>query len=112
LEGAKALGFSATFQNLFNEHAVTSVFGQVDSASSYINQSQEFLVNGLAVPDGVPWYAAAMHPYNVPALLQANPGSIGSTGTYNAPQTISNLYGRPYTYQNPRTLRLSAHFTF
>jgi len=108
LPGSKALGFSATFANVFNEHAVTSVFGQVDSASSYINQSQEFLVNGLSVFDGVPWYAAAMHPYNVASLLQANPGSVVSGG----PQTISNLYGKPYTYQIPRTLRFSARFTF
>ena len=112
LPGSKAISFSATFTNLLNERAVTSVFEQADSTSSYIDSAQAFLINGLGVGNGVPWYAAAMHPYNVAGLLQANPGSIGSTATYNAPQAIDNLYGKPYTYQLPRTLRLAVHFTF
>ena len=112
MAGSKAISFSATFTNLFNERAVTSVYEQADSASSYINQSQSMLINGLAVPDGIPWYAAVMTPYNAAALLKANPGSVGSTATYNAPQSISNLYGKPYTYQLPRNVRLAVHFTF
>jgi Carboxypeptidase regulatory-like domain len=131
ISGSKVISFAATFTNLFNEHAVTAVNEQVDSASNYINGKQAFDVNGLGIGDAVPWYAAVMSPFSVPSLLQANPGSVASiaaaaavppgpgdpTGTpavaaYNAPQSISNLYGKPYQYQLPRTIRLSVHFTF
>jgi dienelactone hydrolase len=112
LSGSKTLSFGATFTNLFNERAVTAVNEQADSNSGYINGGQALLINGQSIGGGTAWYAAAMNPYNVASLVQANPGSYSSTGTYNAPQTISALYGKPYKYQEPRTLRLDVHFTF
>ena len=115
---AKALSFSATFTNLFNERAVTSLYEQADSASSYVNNRQVVEIPGpsgagsgvayYSIAAGVPWYAAVMSPYNAAGLLKSNPGSI----VPNGPQTIDNLYGKPYTYQSPRNLRLAVHFTF
>jgi hypothetical protein len=119
---AKTLRFSISATNAFNQHAVTSVTEQADSNSSYVNSAQYFAIPGavtpggravpLSVGDGVPWYATAEHAYDVAGLLKANAGSIDSTATYNAPQTINAEYGKPNRYQLPRSMRLSLRFTF
>jgi outer membrane receptor protein involved in Fe transport len=119
--GSKALSFSATFTNLLNEHAVTSVNEQVDTpylADQYITPG------GFSAADGVPFYGAAMNPYRYSVAdhlngLNINGGfqkPVGSdNGTLNSqggPITVSSLYGTPHSYQLPRTIRLSVHFTF
>ena len=106
ISGSKALSFSATFTNVFNEHAITAVNEQVDSNSSYLNQDQFTFVNGYNVTQGVPFYAAAEHGWNVQNAL--NSGDLLTGG----PQTISSAYGKPLYYQAPRTIRLQVHFTF
>jgi len=112
IKGGQSLKFTATATNLLNERAVTAVNEQIDSASSYLNQAQLFSINGLSVSDSIPWYAAAQHAYNVPALLNANPGGYNLGPNTTAPETISNLYGKPFHYQGARTMRLSVHYTF
>ncbi len=101
----KKLTFEATFTNVFNEHAVTAVNEQIDSGSGYLNNSQYSTLNGYYVGDGVPFYAAAEHPYSVQTLL-----SNGGIGT--GPQTINAAYGKPLYYQSPRVIRLQVHFNF
>ena len=105
---AKAVSVGATFTNLFEQRAVLQKYEQLDSNSNYLNQAQFLSVGGLATPDGVPFYAAVEHPYNVSALLNSNPYSVNAGG----PQTINSQYGKPLYYQQPRTIRLQAKFTF
>ncbi len=102
---SKTVTFSATFTNLFNEHAVTAVNEQIDSNSSYINNSQYSTLGGNYVGAGVPFYAAAEAPYNVTNMLS-------NGGVSGGPQTINSAYGKPLYYQNPRTIRLQVHFNF
>jgi hypothetical protein len=67
---SKSLNFQSTFTNLFNEHAVTAVYSQVDSAYS---GTQYITPGGQAVFNGIPFYAAATAPYNVQASLNGAP---------------------------------------
>jgi hypothetical protein len=108
---SKALSFQATFTNVLNEHAVTAVNEQVDSNSAYINQEQSSSLNGYNVSAGVPWYAAAMSPYNVTTMLSSG-GVANLSGVTGGPQTINAAYGKPLYWQQPRTVRLQVHFTF
>ncbi len=101
----KAVSFTSTFTNVFNEHAVTVVNEQVDSNSPYLNTSQFSQINGQNVTNGTPWYAAAENAWNVQTAL--NTGVIGG-----GPQAINSASGKPLYYQLPRTIRLSARFTF
>jgi hypothetical protein len=101
----KAVSFTSTFTNVFNEHAVTVVNEQVDSNSPYLNTSQFSQINGQNVTNGTPWYAAAENAWNVQTAL--NTGGIGG-----GPQAINSASGKPLYYQLPRTIRLSARFTF
>jgi hypothetical protein len=120
LSGSKAINLSLTATNALNQHAVTAVGEEIDSPSGYINQSQAYLIPSVtgaggtpaSLGAGIPFYGAATHAYDVVGLLKANAGSLDSTQTYNAPQTISNLYGKPNRYQSPRTLRVAVRFTF
>jgi hypothetical protein len=102
---SKSVSFAATFTNVFNEHAVTVVNEQIDSNSGYINNIQASLPGGYPVYAGVPFYAAAEHPYSVQDVLNTG-------GVNGGPQTINSAYGKPLYYQIPRTIRLTARFTF
>jgi hypothetical protein len=100
LSETKAISFSATFQNLFNQHSVTAYNAQVDSGAA-----QQFLVpGGTFIANGVDFYAAAMAPFNLSQNLNNS-----STG---GPLALSSQYGQPLYYQNSRTIRLQLKFTF
>jgi hypothetical protein len=58
------------------------------------------------VGDGVPFYAAAMSPWNVQTAL-----NNGGSGTAS-PQAVNAGYGKPLFYQQKRTIRLQIHYTF
>jgi hypothetical protein len=109
----KTLGFSATFTNLLNERSVTSVQSNITSGfnTNFIGPG------GTSLPDGIPFYAAAFHPYNVQSLLNSAPSSISCPtktipNTVCGPATITSGYGQPNRYQAGRTIRLGIHFTF
>ena len=106
----KALSFSATFANLFNQRAVVSDDQQIDSnnSTSYIGPG------GLQLPNGPSFYAAAESPYNYQALSNA---AISSSPTKNFPNgngplTVNSGYGQPFLFQVARTIRLGVKFTF
>jgi hypothetical protein len=117
LTEGKALSFSATFTNLFNERAVTSVNEQVDTP--YLG-SQDIQPGGYSTGDAIEFYAAAMTPYRYSVQDMLNGLAIGAggptdNGTLNSqggPITVSGQYGTPHTYQLPREIRLAAKFTF
>jgi len=107
LTEGKAFEFQATFTNLLNEHSVTSVVEQSDSGfgggSNYIRPGNFNITGGPA------FYAAAEGSYNVQTLLN---GGVFHSNNKSGPLTMSSLYGKPNTYQLPRTIRLQARFTF
>lgn len=103
----KALAFSITFTNLFNQHSVTAYNEQIDSGSE-----PQFLVpGGNFIGNGIAWYASAMTPWSTgsPAsILQTNLNNSSTGG----PLTLSSQYGQPQFYQLSRNIRLQARFTF
>jgi hypothetical protein len=106
---SKSLNFQSTFTNLFNEHAVTAVYSQVDSAYS---GTQYITPGGQAVFNGIPFYAAATAPYNVQASLNGAPIGGQLSNNVAGPETINSQYGKPLYWQHPRTIRLAVSFNF
>jgi hypothetical protein len=103
---SKVVSFQATFTNLLNQHAVTAVFEQIDS--SYGGGTQYMTPGGQVVFNGPAFYAAAEGPYSVQQALNGIDGQNNQGG----PETINSQYGKPLYYQQPRTIRLQARFTF
>jgi hypothetical protein len=104
---SKSLTFQATFTNLLNQHTVTALNEQVDSP--YGSGSFYARPGGINIASGIPFYAAAMDPYNVSNVLNG----VGThTNNVYGPETISSLYGKPLYYQIPRHIRLQVSFTF
>ena len=110
--------FSATFTNALNQHVVTAINEQLDSPYS---GAQFISPGGYTIPDGVPFYAAAMNPshYILQDMLNGyyvNGGIVGvDNGNLNSqqgPLTKSALYGKPLHYQIPRTIRIAINFSF
>jgi len=97
----KAINFTATFTNLFNQRAVTAVNEQIDTGYAY----QYGTPGGQDVLGGVAFYAAAMHPYSLKDVLSSNNSQGG-------PITVNSQYGKPLYYQAARTIRIGAKFTF
>ncbi|WP_263382993.1 TonB-dependent receptor [Granulicella arctica] len=98
----RAVSFTATFSNVLNQHVVTSVNEQVDS--SYFG-NQFITPGGFTYSAGPAFYAAAERAYNVSTGLNSN-NDLGG------PETINSQYGKPLSYQLPRTIRLQARFNF
>ncbi|HEX8814269.1 MAG TPA: TonB-dependent receptor [Terriglobales bacterium] len=110
---SKTLTFVATFTNLFNQRATTAYYPFVDSQffGQYVGPS------GLPVSAGVPFYNAAMSPYNWVGLV--NGGTLGgtpvvnsNTGATSGIMTLNSQYGKPYIYQLSRNIRLGINFSF
>jgi hypothetical protein len=97
----KALSFQATFSNIFNQHVVTAVNEQIDTGYGY----QFAMPGGQYVENGVPFYAAATHPYSISDVLN-------SSNSQGGPLTINSQYGKPMYFQAARTIRLGAKFVF
>jgi len=106
---SKALTFQATATNLLNGHSVTAVYSQIDSSYS---GSQYIEPNGQNAFSGVPFYAAAMTPYNVQESLNGEPINGVASNSTGGPETINSQYGKPLYHQLPRTLRLQLTFQF
>ena len=85
---SKAINFQATITNALNDHAVTAVYSQADS--SYVG-NQFITPGGQAIYDGIPFYAAAMTPYNVQGSFNGNPseGSFPTARPVRKPSTAS-----------------------
>jgi hypothetical protein len=113
----KSAEFSATFTNVLNQHAVTSINEQVDTP--YLGD-QSISPGGYTTGDGIAFYAAAMNAshYSLTDMLNGNNingGTSFDNGTLNStggPITLSAQYGKPHTYQLARTIRLAINFTF
>jgi outer membrane receptor protein involved in Fe transport len=140
LTETKGLSFSVNATNLLNQRAVTvfntditsldlSAGGQYltlpssDPGSQLINPATnppaQWCSRGTGSTEGAQcsiasssfFYAAAMRPYNVQALLNDRRASCGlSSGCIST--AVNSAYGKPYYYQLARTIRLTAKFTF
>ena len=98
---SKVVSFTATFNNLFNQHSVTAVNEQIDTSYGFNFATP----GGYAFYQGTAFYAAAMNKYNVSDVLNSN-NNLG------AAETINSQYGKPMYFQLARTIRLGAKFSF
>ena len=110
---SKTLGFSATIVNVLNERTVTAVSENISSGfnANFIG------IGGTTLTDGIPFYTAALHPYDFAALMNSAPSSLTCPTKQNpttvcGPLTINSGYGRPNRYQAGRAIRLGVRFTF
>jgi hypothetical protein len=74
---------------------------QIDTGYGY----QFAMPGGQYVENGVPFYAAATHPYSISDVLN-------SSNSQGGPLTINSQYGKPMYFQAARTIRLGAKFVF
>jgi hypothetical protein len=109
----KVISFSATFSNLFNQHSVTVNNGNIDSSYSpgYAslpnpNGCTAYIPGQCILFNGPDFYAAALRPYNLSAVVNSNPYAGG------APITVNSQYGNPLFFQLARNIRLGVKFTF
>jgi hypothetical protein len=111
----KAVAFSATFQNIFNQRAVTSVDEQMDSTYNYNYIGLGTPNANVRLTTGTPFYQAAFQPYDISAYMNAARSNRGTPvdGVYTyRPLTVNGGYGMPNRWQNGRTIRLAVRFTF
>lgn len=109
--------FSATATNALNQHAVTAVYSQIDSAyegNQYITPNGQSLGGDGTTnnPGGLAFYSAATKPYDMQTALNGIPVNGEPTNSQGGPETINSQYGKPLYYQHPRGIRLQATFTF
>ena len=101
---SKAISFTATAVNLFNQHSVTAFIEQADSGA----EAQFVTPGGANIGDGIYWYAQAMTPWG----NQGPAGNLQSLMNSAGPLTLSSGYGKPLYTQGSRNIRLQVKFTF
>jgi len=119
------LGFQVTVTNLFNQHALTSVYEGANSqafASSlhpgYGQPNGAGQVGGISLSDGAFLYQTLEGGYNpqqwINGAAAAPAGCTGAACTSRAiaPVVQSSWYGQPYSYQLSRNMRLGVRFSF
>jgi hypothetical protein len=92
---AQVVGFEVTVANLFNQRSVTSY----DSAINSPNYPNQILPGGQSIGTGAA-YAAFEHAYPWQSLLNTD-GVI-----------LNSEYGKPRSFQLPRTVRFTLKYTF
>ena len=92
----KTIEFEADATNAFNQRAITSYWGMMDSQYS----SSGIFPGGQSIYSGAAAYNAYEHPYNVQQLATSQ--AVVGNSTYN----------QPYLYQLGRQLRFSLRYTF
>ena len=108
LSEQKVLSFTATFANLFNQHSVTAYNEQIDTGNGFTFGAP----NGTFIGNGVPFYANAMSPYSLSAVLNSPLQNQDILFGGTSPQTVNSLYKTPLFFQLSRTIRLAVKFTF
>ena len=106
IDDRQSIKFASTFTNILNNHAVTAIYEQLDSAYS---ANQYITPGGNAFYDGAAFYAAAEHPYN---LSQSLNGAIENGNNLGGPETINAQFGKPLYFQLPRNIRFQLTYTF
>lgn len=108
---SKSLSFSANFTNLFNQHAVTARY---ENLNSLYNSNQFGMPQNIPIFAGIPFYGAAETPWSISGVLNGlnSVSNFDEGGAVTVPMTVNSQYGQPQYYQNPRTIRLGLKFTF
>jgi hypothetical protein len=96
----QTLGFQVNFENVLNQRAVTSYYGGIDSTFF----TTPLYPNGISVADASS-YQTLMSGYNVQQWINGNNGAT-------LPVTLSSWYGKPFTYQLPRSIRFQVAYNF
>ena len=124
---SKTLSFVVNATNLFNQRSVTAYNTDITSldnlaAGQYLTlpatSSTAVCSRGTPsdpqcyVANSIPFYSAAMQPYDVRALMNDRRGSCGSATTGCISSAVNSAYGRPIYYQLSRNIRLGLKFTF
>lgn len=123
---SKTLSFVVNATNLFNQRSVTAYNTDITSldnlaAGQYLTlpATSPTAVCSRGTPsdpqcyvaNSIPFYSAAMQPYNVQALMNDRRGSCGAaTGCISS--AVNSAYGKPIYYQLSRNIRLGVKFTF
>jgi hypothetical protein len=98
----KAISFAANATNVLNQRAVTSYYGGFNSVFNIT----PLLVNGAMLgTSGAATYQALESGYNPQQWINGNGGAV-------SPVIKSSWYGRPFLYQNARSIRFDLKYTF
>jgi hypothetical protein len=92
----RSIAFEVSAQNAFNQHAVVSYWGMIDSQYTPVG----IYPGGQSIYGGAAAYSAFESGYNVQSLLKAD-GTVGNS-----------TYGQPYLFQLGRQVRFALHYTF
>jgi len=128
---SKTLSFTVNATNLFNQRSVTVFNADMTSldlagAGQYLTlpptnspslpcnrgTSGSTEVPQCSIAGGDLFYAAAMHPYDVNALMNNRRSSCGSSTVGCISSAVNSAYGKPYYFQLARTIRLGLAFRF
>lgn len=110
---SKALAFSVTAPNAFNNHSVTAFWEGMDSdyyPQFFTPTSAANCGGPCTLLNGPAFYKAATSPYDYVSLMK-NIGNFGSVNS-NGQMTLNSLYGKPLFQQLSRNLYMSLKFTF
>lgn len=130
LTESKSLSFSINATNLFNQRSVTAYNTDITSLDGSARAQYLTLpttdpaanpcsrgtkgsteARQCSIGDGSWFYAAAMRPYDVQALMNDRRSSCGaSVGCISS--AVNSAYGKPYYLQLARNVRLGLKFTF
>lgn len=94
----RVFGAALNVSNLFNQRAVTAIYGGINST-----QLNSFLTPGGAVTGGG---AASYSVFENPYSVQGNINSVAN------PVPLSSWYGQAFRHQLGRTMRVSIHYSF
>lgn len=92
----RTVAFEVTAQNAFNEHAIISYWGMMDSQYTPLG----IYPGGESIYGGAAAYSAFEGGYNVQSLLSKD-GTVGNS-----------TYGQPYLFQLGRQVRFALRYTF
>jgi hypothetical protein len=98
----QVVAFEANVTNLFNEHAVTQVYGSLNSTAF---ETPLYPGVGVSVYGGAPSYQVFETGYDVQKWINGNGGLV-------SPVILNGEYGKPLTYQLPRSLRFTVRYKF
>lgn len=109
-------GFEANISNLFNQHNPVDYNGNLIGGGGSSQVQPDLCGTTGTNCSGLPAqqfdYAAIMKGYDYIAMANA-PVWNSKTGKYDPSQFILNgMYGMPYMWQSPRTMRFKFSFTF
>jgi hypothetical protein len=98
----KAIAFEAAAFNVLNQRAVTAYYGGMNS----VNFATPLVPGGVGLGAGAATYQALESGYNVQQFINGD----AATG---APAVIKNSwYGKPFLFQNARSIRFTLRYTF